>query len=212
MTHLARRGRFLLAVTVLAALTVPACTLAQQAPKSGQLTVERIYGQPSLNGRPTRGVAWLPDGKKISFFEPNAQGKTELWTMDAASGERSPLISADKLESILPASNGNTSQATGAGRRAPAQYQWAPGGDALLFEGATSLAWFDIKAQTGRVLVTGKEGLADVKISPNGQYVSFLRGHNLWLVGVAGGKEGAFTTWGTEEGRKAGRDWGYLEG
>jgi dipeptidyl-peptidase-4 len=211
MAHLARPQKLLFAAVVLAAVGVSAFASPQQAAKSGELTVERIYGQPSLSGRPTRGVAWTPDGKKISFLEPNAQGKAELWTMDAASGERALLISAEKLESILPAPSGNASQATGAGRRAPAQYQWAPGGDSLLFEGANALAWFDLNTRNGRVLVTGKEELTDVKISPNGQLVSFVRGHNLWLVSVADAKERAFTTGGTEEVRKGELDWVYPE-
>jgi hypothetical protein len=32
------------------------------------LTVERIYSQPSLSGRLTRGLAWSPDGKWLSYF------------------------------------------------------------------------------------------------------------------------------------------------
>ena len=182
------------------------------AGKMQELTVDRIYAQPSLSGRLTRGVAWAPDGKKISFFESKGQGKdAELWEMDAATGQRTLLVAGDKLASILPTPAGNGSQATGAGRHAPAQYQWAPAGDALLLEGANALAWFDLKTQTGRVLVSGKEELTDVKISPNGQYVSFVREHNLWLVSTADGKERAFTTGGTEAIRKGELDWVYPE-
>jgi dipeptidyl-peptidase 4 len=211
----ARRSIAALFAVALMAMVIPVRgAWAQQAARAGELTVERIYGQPSLSGRPTRGVAWTPDGKKISFFDINGPGrdaKTELWEMDAATGARSLLISGEKLQEILPAPSGKQSQATGAGRHTPAQYQWAPGGDALLFEGPTSLAWFELKSQTGRVLVSGKDELSDVKISPNGQYVSFVRGHNLWLVGTAEGKERAFTTGGTEEIRKGELDWVYPE-
>ena len=214
MDYCACRGRLLFAVAVLATVAAVPSVLAQQPTQAGELTVDRIYGQPSLSGRLTRGVAWSPDGKKVSFFEAKGLGKeakTELWEMDAATGERSLLMAAEKLESTLPAAAGNASQATGAGRHAPAQYQWAPRGDALLFEGANSLAWFDLKSQAGRVLVPGKEELADVKISPNGQYVSFVREHNLWLVSTADGKERAFTKGGTEEIRKGELDWVYPE-
>ena len=196
-------------------VAMPASAQEQaSAANSQELTIDRIYGQPSLSGRLTRGVAWTPDGKKISFFEAKGQGKeakTELWEMDAATGERTLLVNAEKLESILPAPAGNTSQATGAGRHAPAQYQWAPGGDALLFEGANSLAWFDLINQSGRVLVSGKDDLTDVKVSPDGKYVSFVRGHNVWLVNTADGKERPFMTGGTEELRKGELDWVYPE-
>jgi dipeptidyl-peptidase-4 len=188
---------------------------APAAPSSYKpLTVDRIYSQPSLSGRLTRGIAWTPDSKQISFFESKGSGKeakTELWVMDVANGQRRLLLSAEKLESVLPASAERTTQATGLGRHAPAEYQWAPNGAALLFQGPTSLAWFDVKTQAARTLVSGKGSIADPKISPDGQYVSFVRNHNLWLVSVADGKERAFTEGGTEAVRKGELDWVYPE-
>src|SRR5467141_189233 len=197
------------------------CTAQQtgQAPAAATpaykpLTVDRIYSEPSLSGRLTRGIAWTPDSKQISFFESNATGKvgrTELWAVDVTSGQRRVILSAEKLESVLPADAEQSTQATGLGRHAPAEYQWAPGGGALLFQGPTSLAWFDLKTQASRTLASGKESIADPKISPDGRYVSFVRNHNLWLVSVADGKERAFTEGGTEEVRKGELDWVYPE-
>src|SRR5712692_7863930 len=110
---------------------------AQQPTGTGKaLTVERIYSQPSLSGRLTRGLAWKPDGKQLSFFETKGSGKeakTELWVMDASTGERRLLVAADKLESILPVDTSRPTQATGLARPAPAQYQWAPDGAGILF-------------------------------------------------------------------------------
>jgi dipeptidyl-peptidase-4 len=184
------------------------------ASSSGLLTVDRIYSQPSLSGRLSRAVAWTPDNKKLSFFESTGSGKdaqTSLWVIDLSSGERSMLVAAEKLEAVLPAKSEETSQATGLGRHAPSEYRWAPSGEALLLSGATSLAWFDLKSQSGRVLVGGKEELADPKISPDGKFVSFIRDHNLWLVDTADGKTHALTTGGTEEIRKGELDWVYPE-
>jgi len=176
--------------------------------------VERIYSQPSLSGRLTRGLAWTPDGKQLSYFETKGSGKdakTELWAMDAASGERRQLVSADKLETILPAETSKPTQATGLGRRAPSQYQWAPNGAGILFQGPTALAWLEMKSQTGRTLVSGKGGITDPKFSPDGHFVSFVRDHNVWIVGLADGQERAITQGGTEEIHKGELDWVYPE-
>jgi dipeptidyl-peptidase 4 len=184
------------------------------AVQPGELTVDRIFSQPSLNGRLTRGIAWSPDGKRLTYLDTKGSGreaKTELAALDAATGERTVLISSDKLESIFPAPAKTQSQATGAGRHAPSQYQWAPNGEALLFEGPNALAWYDLKSQSGRVLVSGKEDLGDAKISPDGKYVSFTRDHNLWIAGTADGKEHAVTTGGSEVLRKGEVDWVYSE-
>jgi dipeptidyl-peptidase 4 len=188
---------------------------AQQPVSAGKtLTVERIYSQPSLSGRLTRGLVWTPNGKQLSYFETQGAGKeakTELWVMDAASGERRRLVAADKLESILPADTSRPTQTTGLGRRAPSQYQWAPDGAGILFQGPTALAWLDVKSQTGRALVSGKATLADPEISPDGHYVSFVRDHNVWLVNLSDGKERAITQGGTEKIRKGELDWVYPE-
>ena len=207
----------LLVAGIVVCAGLPSLAAAQQtvAAAGGKaLTIERIYSQPSLSGRLTRGLAWTPDGKRISYFETKGSGKeakTELWVIDAASGERRLLVAADKLESILPVDTSRPTQATGLGRRAPSQYQWAPDGAGILFEGPTALAWLDVKSQIGRTLVPGKAGIADPKISPDGRYVSFVRDHNLWLVGVADGHERAITQGGTEEIRKGELDWVYPE-
>lgn len=184
------------------------------AAESAQLTVDRIYSAPSLSGHLARSVAWSPDGRRLTFLETKGSGKdakTDLWAIDSFSGQRSLLISSDRLDAILPAPTTNASQATGAGRHAPSQYQWAPNGEALLFEGPDVLAWFDLKTQTGRVLISSKEEMTDVKISPDSQYVSFVRDHNVWLISTAGGQDRAFTTGGTEELRKGELDWVYPE-
>jgi dipeptidyl-peptidase-4 len=189
--------------------------IRQQTAEKG-LSVDRIYSEPSLNGHPTPGIAWAPGGKHLSYFKELAavsgkEDKRELWLMDASSGENRLLVSAEKLETVLPAESENATQATGLGRHAPAQYQWAPDGSGLLFQGPNSLAWFDLKTQTARPLISGKEAIADPKISPNSRYVSFVRDHNVWLVRIADGKERAFTREGTEEVRKGELDWVYPE-
>src|SRR5882724_5360555 len=123
--------------------------LAQEAP--GTLSVTRIYSQPSLSGKLIRGVQWSPDGKLISFFETRGEEKdtkTELWGMEAANGTRRLLVSADKLETVLPQEKAKSNQATGLSRHAASQYQWAPSGAAILFVGTNSLGWLELKSQT----------------------------------------------------------------
>lgn len=207
----------LFALSFMAGAGQPAHSAQSSATK---LTVDRIYSPPSLSGRLTRGILWRPGSKQVSFLvterrdatagEEAKPPRTELWIMDAASGEKKLLVPADKLETVLPAEEGHSTQATGLGRHAPAQYQWAPRGNALLLQGSKSLVWFDLKAQTARTLVSGKDELADVKISPDERWVSFVRSHSVWLVSVADGKQRALTD-GTEEIRKGELDWVYPE-
>jgi len=182
--------------------------------QNGLLTVKKIYSQPGLSGRLYKGLQWAPDGKMVTFFEAKGKGKdaeTELWGLEIASGQRRLLVSAEKLETVLPAGKAPQTQATGLGRHPASHYVWAPNGEQLLFVGPNSLSWFDLKTQAARTLLQGKESIADVKISPDGKLVSFVRDHNLFLVSVADGKERAVTRGGTEAVRQGELDWVYPE-
>ena len=207
----------LLPALLLSALVATASAGQELTGARKALTVERIYSQPSLSGRLTRGLTWTPDGKQVSYFETKGSGrdaKTELWAMDAASGERRLLVAADKLEAILPADISRPTQATGLGRRAPSQYLWVPDGSGLIFIGPSSLAWFDLKSQSAHTILSGKDPIADVKLSPNGRYVSFVRDHNIVVLEYSRRDLSGFfqlTTRGTEEIRKGELDWVYPE-
>jgi len=85
------------------------------------LTVERSIRSRAWRAVDARALAWIQMAR-AHYFETKGSGKeakTELWEMDAASGERRLLVSSDKLESILPAEPSKPTQATGLGRRAP---------------------------------------------------------------------------------------------
>jgi len=200
-----------------AGLSFAPFTLSQQAPPAanpGELTVERFFSAPSLGGKLHEGLAWTPDGKHLSYVETTGSGKSakqELWVVGAAAGQRSVLVTGEQWEAALTGPAAKDSQATGLGRHAPPLYQWAPSGNAILFQGPTSLAWFDLKSHASHTLVSGTQELADPKISPDGKYVSFIRAHNLWVVSTIDGKERALTEGGTEEVRKGELDWVYPE-
>src|SRR5208337_2651214 len=139
-----------LAVALLAA--IPAIHAQQARPVTanpGELTVERLFSQPSLSGNLNAGLSWAPDGKRLSYVENTGTGKNakhELWIVDPATGQRSLLVTGDQWAAALTNPTERNSQATGLGRHAPPLYQWAPSGDAILFEGPTAFAWYDLKS------------------------------------------------------------------
>jgi dipeptidyl-peptidase 4 len=229
------RNAFISCRAIILLLVFAGATRAQTdnaSESAKKLTVERIYSEPSLSGHTLRGITWTPGGKQVSFLEAKGSGtegaaedgvenepkgkqkkenNPDLWIVDAASGARRVLVSGDRLASILPENSSAPTQATGLGRHAPADYQWAPDGAALLFQGPNALVWFELKSKAPRTLVSGKATLADPKISPDGKFVSFVRDHNLWVVNIADGKEHAITRDGVGEICKGELDWVYPE-
>jgi dipeptidyl-peptidase 4 len=185
---------------------------AQTKPEAAkELTVERIYGAPSLSGHLTPGIEWSPDGKRISYLDLNRGGGMELWTMDAATGARRLLVDAETLQIVMQPQKAKAIQSTGLGRIQPENYQWSPAGDSLLFTGASDLVLLDLKKMTSKSLAGGADDIEDPKFSPDGKWVSFVRDSNLWVVNVASGQLKALTTGGSEELLKGQLDWLYPE-
>jgi len=203
-------------LAAVAVLTLAAPHARAQSPQSAgkQLTIETIFGQPGINGHPTPGLAWAPDGKSVSYFNLDFHsGKVmrELWTMDAATGQTHVLVSAEKLESLMEPPKGHPSQKTGLGRHPPSGYFWAPDSKALLFAGEDQLVWLDLQTRVSRVLFQSTSEIQDPKISPDGKLVSYLENHDLWVVPSAGGAPTQLTTSGTIALLHGELDWVYPE-
>jgi dipeptidyl-peptidase 4 len=199
-------------VALLGVLAAPAFAQSQ-AVSSKQLTVERIYGAPSLSGYLTEGIEWEPDGKRFSYFEDGARAKggPELWTMDLATAERAVLVNSQVLRSSLQPQRESTIQATGLGRVEEPLYLWSPDGRSLLFIGTSSLALLDLGTMKPKTLVSGSEEIFDPKFSPDSKWVSFVRGENLWIVDMRTAETRPLTTGGNPALLKGQLDWLYPE-
>jgi dipeptidyl-peptidase-4 len=199
------------AFAIVAAGAAP--TLAKPHP-SKSLTVERIYGGPSLGGHLTPGIEWAPDGKRISYLQRNGSS-VEMWTMDAAKGERKVLVNASVLEEVMQPRKTSAIQSTGLGRVQPDNYIWSPSGDALLFIGSSNLMLLDLNTMASKPLAPAADNaaqdIADPKFSPDGKWVSFVRNFNLWVASVATGEARPLTSGGSEEILKGQLDWLYPE-
>ncbi len=209
------------ALTTYVAITLALAAPAPAKPRpSKSLTVERIYGAPSLSGYATPGIEWEPDGKRFSYLRRN-NGSVELWTMDAATGDRKVLVKADVLQEVMQRRRASAIQSTGLGRVEPDNYKWSPSGDALLFIGSSDLMLLDLKTMASKPLAAAAENspngsatptdIQDPKFSPDGKWISFIRDSNLWVASAATGDAKALTTGGREELLKGQLDWLYPE-
>jgi dipeptidyl-peptidase 4 len=199
--------------TTAAPAKAPSASHASSQPANAprQLSVERIYGGPPLGGELSRGIEWAPDGKRFSYYAESADGGTELWTMDAATGERKVLVNAATLKDVTQPEKQKAIQATGLGRVQAKSYMWAPDGRSILFVGTDSMAVLDLGTMKRKELVSGSKEIDDPKFSPDGKWISFVGGDNLWVVNIDGGKARQLTEGGDEASPKGKLDWVYPE-
>jgi dipeptidyl-peptidase 4 len=198
-------------------LAVLTCFSASASPgpkPAKNLTVERIYGVPSLSGHVARGVEWSPDGKHVSLLR-NGDSGLEMISIDDATGAAKILIPANVLSDVMQPEHTSAIQSTGLGRVEADRYIWSPDSRSLLFIGSQSLVLLDLTTMKPRGLIheaaKNSGEISDPKFSPDGKWVSFVRDSNLWLTNVATGETKALTTGGSEDVLKGQLDWVYPE-
>lgn len=157
--------------------------------RSPQLTVQRIFSEPDLNGSPPVALRFSPDGQCISYLK-NASDNIErldLWTCNVETGlasvlvESDSLLSNDRILSDREKAKRERQRITSSGI---IEYYWSPAGNALVFPVDGNLFHFDLSSDSNpmRQLSDDATFETDVQFSPQGKYVSFVRDQNIHII------------------------------
>jgi dipeptidyl-peptidase-4 len=186
---------------------------AQSAPLK-PLTIEALFAPGGLSGRGPENVEWSPDGTKLSFVQRDDKGEHgELWYVDAATGEKKVLVSAEKLASLAPDYNKvkDEREKERLTRYHVAAYLWAPDSKHIIFDSQGQLWLFDLTTGTAVQFTSAPDPSGDPKFSPDGSRVSYVRKHNLYVRPVSGKGEKQLTKDTGENLFNGDIDWVYTE-
>ena len=163
-----------------------------------QLTVERIYSSPSLSGPSINGLKVSPDGARVTFLKGKETDyeRLDLWEYHIASGKTQLLFDSDDLhsgEEVLSDEEKARRERLRLKGSGIISYEWAPDGKALLFPLAGDFYYYRIGDEQSRKLFSTDAFETDGRISPQGNYVSYIRDQNLYIFDLASGKETQLT-------------------
>lgn len=217
--HLDRFMSFPRLLTALLAMTLN----LDFAAAAEELTLERIFGSPSLSGPALREAKLSPAGDRVSFLRgrDDDANTLDLWQYRVDTGQTGLLLSADALTTasveLSDEEKARRERARIADLGGIVEYRWAAdglhlllplGGDVWLVQIAAAEKDLstEAEAETGveadtdvdetlsiRQLTSGDAYDLDPKISPDGAHVAFIRNRALWLVAAAGGEARALT-------------------
>ena len=172
--------------------------LASAMAVSEALTIERIYGDPDLSGTVPSGLKFAPDGQRVTFLK----GKDEdyevkdLWEYHLPTGQTRMLVDSAALADV----DAEMSDEEKARRerlrlssRGITSYFWSEDGKALLFPLAGDIFYYSLVDNSARQLTDTPTFETDARISPRGNYVSFIREQNLYVLHIETGKETQLT-------------------
>jgi dipeptidyl-peptidase-4 len=140
------------------------------------VTVEEIYNQEQAT-LPPQGMAWSPDGARLSYI--GDQG--DLMATEGGTGISQVLIDRARMIA-LNAPVTSEHDRNNRTRYHQASYIWVPDSKHVLFDSSGQLWFFDLATKTGlQVASTGSGSGDDPKFSPDGNYLSYIREHNLYV-------------------------------
>ena len=175
-------------------------TTAQAAvTKTKALTIERIYSSPSLNGQTPKSLKFSPDGSRVTYLQGKAEDlhRYDLWEYNLASKEHKLLVDSQSLFSG-PENLSDEEKARRERQRIYGigiiEYQFSQDGSALLFPLNGDIYYYHLASKTAKRLTETTAFETDVKFSPKGNFVSYIREQNIYVLNIASGEERQLTT------------------
>jgi dipeptidyl-peptidase-4 len=172
------------------------------------LTVERIFGKPSLLAPLPEGIQWVGDSKGVSYIEKQGEGDDAQHVFlirEVPSGTERVVCIPDTvaIPDDLRESDDDTFEV--------GSYTWGDPGDRIVFTYGGDL--FTLERQSGRIRRwTSTDGTERNPVfSPSGKEMAYTRDHDLFVMRLDGGGELRLTTTGSDTVLNGILDWVYME-
>ena len=153
-------------------------------------------------GRPTRALP-APDGKAVLFLRARARTpKLELYEFDVRSGETRLVLAPEDVlkgaEETLSAEEKALRERMRVSVGGFTDFQLTKDGRRILLSLSGKLYVVERATASVRELKTSAGSPVDAKFSPDGENVSYVLGHDVFVYSLAAGKERRVTIGGTE--------------
>ncbi|MFQ5604656.1 MAG: DPP IV N-terminal domain-containing protein [bacterium] len=186
-------------------------TLVTAQESNQQLSLEDIFKSNQFRTRSLRGLEWMDDGKSFIYQERNEETElTNFLRYDIATGKRQLIIAGSQITAM---NNG----------KKPFRFRnsiWSPKHESLLFTGTQrarrtkssgNFYLFDLPTKNLHQLTDTDRHQVNVKFSPDGQAIAFVRDNNLVMLNLKTKEEKQLTFDGEEHILNGHFDWVYEE-
>ena len=182
--------------------------VAQERTK--EFTLEDLFVGSKFSGKGISGFRWYDGGKSFTYLETDTSSQlNDIWKCDVSSGVRSKIVRAADLvvkKGAAPFSIGN--------------YAWSPDEKSILFTGTLTARrmksggnffLYDLSRKTFKQLTQTDLEQMNIKFSPDGKSIGFVRADNLFTIDLEDGRETQLTFDGAKHVFNGHFDWVYEE-
>lgn len=165
---------------------------------SETLSIERIFASPALEGSAPKSLKISPDGKRVTFLQGKKDDyeRLDLWEYDINSKSTQMLFNSNDL-STGPEKLSDEERARRERMRLSGtgivSYEWSKDSKALIFPLAGDLYYYSLGGKKAIQLLGTPEFETDFKLSPKGNYVSYVRNQDLYIKHIKTGLETRLT-------------------
>ncbi|MDA1077334.1 MAG: DPP IV N-terminal domain-containing protein, partial [Proteobacteria bacterium] len=161
------------------------------------LTVERLFSDPPLTGHLPVQMKFSPDGRTITYLQvgQDDRERLDLWRYSLVTGQADKWIDARDL---MRSGQATAAELAERERRRMfssgiTSYEWSPDSSGVLVP-VDGVAWL-VRSDTKNVVaLTGEDNRqTDIRFSPSGRWISFVRDGDLYRLEVTTGIEQAIT-------------------
>ena len=168
------------------------------AVQAQSLTIERIFDSPSLDGNAPEKLKVSPDGQRVTFIQSKKDDykRYDLWEYHIPTGDTRLLFDSNDLQSgeeTLSDEEKARRERMRLEGSGIVTYEWSDDGKALLFPLGGDVFYFKLGDEKAQQLLDTDAFETDIKLSPKGTYISFIRDQNLYIKNIATGEEKAIT-------------------
>ena len=174
------------------------------------ITLEDIFSSSKFSLKTLSSVQWVDGGKAFSWLEVDTSDNLrDLQTYRISDGQRELVMDGSRVS-------------THPGQKPTkyASYEWSPDFNSILVSGTLTarrtktggnFGIFEVGTGRFRMLTDTEEEQVNIRFSPDGKNVGFVRSNNLYVMDVDGGEERQLTTDGSETILNGVFDWVYEE-
>ena len=178
-------------------------------PQKNELSLEDIFSTDKYIAEEVENIQWLPDGSAYTYTENNkTYNLLDIYNHDVESGENVLIVAGNELKF-----DGKQIEMS--------DYSWTGDGKFLLIEGPEKEIWrhsrqapfylYNVELKTITAVGNNDPNLRNVKLSPDGSKVGFVRSNNIYVADLSTGKEKQITTDGNDNILNGEIDWAYEE-
>lgn len=181
--------------------TIKICSIAltfgfvgQALAQTDNISIERIYSSPSLNGKAPKSLKYSPDGTRVTYLQAKRDDRYQydLWEYNLTTKTNNLLVDSKELFSgteVLSDEEKARRERQRVYGSGIMEYTFSNDGQALLFPLNGDIYYYNLTDKAAKRLTETDEFETDVKFSPQGTYASFIRKQNLYAVHIDSGKE-----------------------